>query len=141
MRQVGSMIFSRSGLGNFLTMPEPAAKTCVVCGRTMHWRKKWERSWDEVRHCSSACRRRGVKPVDQELEVVIMELLADRARGASICPSEAARAVGDVDWQSLTEPARAAARRLEAEGRVVITQGGRPVDPSTAKGPIRIRLP
>jgi hypothetical protein len=37
------------------------------------------------------------------------------------------------------EPARAAARRLVAAGEVEITQGGRVVDPSTCKGPIRIR--
>lgn len=38
------------------------------------------------------------------------------------------------------EDVRRAARRLVAEGRVEILQRGRPVDPSTAKGPIRIRL-
>jgi hypothetical protein len=37
------------------------------------------------------------------------------------------------------EPARAAARRLVADGEVEITQRGRVVDPSTARGPIRIR--
>jgi hypothetical protein len=37
------------------------------------------------------------------------------------------------------EPARRAARRLVAAGEVEIVQGGRVVDPSTAKGPIRIR--
>jgi hypothetical protein len=36
------------------------------------------------------------------------------------------------------EPARRAARRLVASGRVLITQGGREVDPSTARGSIRI---
>jgi hypothetical protein len=122
-------------------MADPAAKTCVACGRTMLWRKKWERSWDDVRHCSVACRRRGVRPVDRELEATILALLSSRARNATICPSEAARAVGGDEWRQLMEPARAAARRLQADGRAVITQGGRPVDPSTAKGPIRIRLP
>ena len=52
---------------------------------------------------------------------------------------EAARAVGGDDWRPLMEPARAAARRLVARGQVEITQGGRVVDGSTAKGPIRIR--
>lgn len=107
----------------------------------MVWRKRWERSWDEVRSCSDACRRKGVKPVDRELEASILSLLSNRSRGATICPSEAARAVGGDEWRPLMEPARAAARRLQAEGRAVIAQGGRPVDPSTAKGPIRIRLP
>jgi hypothetical protein len=39
----------------------------------------------------------------------------------------------------LMEPARMAARRLVERGEVQITQGGRVVDPSHAKGPIRIR--
>lgn len=39
------------------------------------------------------------------------------------------------------ERARRAARRLVAEGRLEILQGSRVVDPSTAKGPIRLRLP
>lgn len=69
-----------------------------------------------------------------------MSLLAGQPRTGTICPSEAAKAVGGDDWESLSEPARAAARRLSADGRVVIIQSGRPVDPSTAKGPIRIRL-
>jgi hypothetical protein len=38
------------------------------------------------------------------------------------------------------EPARSAARRLVAQGRIVITQHKQPVDPATAKGPIRLRL-
>ena len=31
-------------------------KLCVACGRPFRWRKKWERDWDSVRHCSEACR-------------------------------------------------------------------------------------
>lgn len=104
----------------------------------MHWRKKWERSWDEVRHCSAACRSRGVRTVDRRLGDTILDLLDARSRGATICPSEAAKVVGGDEWRPLMEPARAAARRLTAEGRTVITQHGRRVDPSTAKGPIRI---
>jgi hypothetical protein len=73
------------------------------------------------------------------LETAITDLLDRRATGATICPSEAARAVGGEDWRPLMEDARAAACRLVAAGRVEITQGGRVVDPSTAKGPIRIR--
>jgi len=121
-------------------MSEPAPKSCVVCGRTMHWRKKWERSWDEVRYCSSACRRRGVQSIDRELESAILELLSGRPRGTSICPNDAARVAGGADWEQLAEPARAAARRLTAVGRTEITQAGRVVDPSTAKGPVKIRL-
>jgi hypothetical protein len=106
----------------------------------MMWRKSWERSWDDVRYCSDGCRRRKVRPVDRQLEEAIMSLLMQRPSAATICPSEAARAVAPDGWRPLMEPARAAARRLVAAGRVQVLQQGRTVDPSTAKGPIRIRL-
>ena len=75
----------------------------------------------------------------QNLEAAILELLAARAATSTICPSDAARAVGDDKWRDLMEPARRAARRLVDAGEVEITQGGSVVDPLTAKGPIRIR--
>ena len=121
-----------------MSTPEP--KTCASCGRRIEWRKKWERDWDQVRYCSSACRKHGVNPTDEALEKQILGLLDARGAGKTICPSEAARAVGDDDtWRELMEPARRAARRLVAEGEVEITQKGHVVDPSTAKGAIRIR--
>ncbi|MEW1834909.1 DUF2256 and DUF3253 domain-containing protein [Microbacterium sp. NPDC079995] len=117
----------------------PAPKTCASCGREIQWRKKWEKNWDDVKYCSDACRKRGIRPVDEKLTRAIVELLDARAASATICPSEAARAVGGEDWRDLMEPARRAARRLVAAGEVEITQRGQVVDPSTAKGPIRIR--
>ena len=115
-------------------------KTCAVCGRRIAWRAKWARDWDQVRYCSAACRRRGIGATDTALEKSIRELLDARARTATICPSDAARQVGAPDtWRELMEPARMAARRLVAQGEVEIVQGGHVVDPSTAKGPIRIR--
>ena len=85
---------------------------------------------------------RGPSDVDQQLETAITQLLAQRARSATICPSDAARLVAGADgdaWRHLMEPARRAARRMVDRGEVEITQGGHVVDPSTAKGPIRIR--
>lgn len=145
-----------------------ADKTCRSCGRRIEWRAAWAKSWDDVAYCSDACRSRKVRPVDRELEASILRLLGERAATATICPSEAARAVAaqggavtegsreadgtpatdatsadddasDDAWRALMEPARRAARRLVAAGEVEITQGGRVVDPSTAKGPIRVR--
>ena len=124
-------------------MPAPPPdKTCVVCGRAITWRKKWARDWDQVKYCSDACRK-GAKTlagVGRDLEAAILDLLAARAAGKTICPSEAARRVSPDDWQSLMEPARQAARRLVAAGKIEICQNGRVVDPSTARGPIRLRL-
>lgn len=117
-------------------------KDCVVCGRTITWRKKWGRDWDEVRYCSDGCRRRAKgagAAVDARLDLELARLLDSRAASATVCPSEVARAVGGEEWRELMEPARAAARRMVVAGTAEITQGGRVVDPSTAKGPIRVR--
>ncbi|WP_432511769.1 DUF3253 domain-containing protein [Kineococcus sp. SYSU DK001] len=120
-------------------------KDCAVCGRTITWRRKWERDWDAVKYCSDACRRRAKSQggpgggVDAELDTALRRLLDERGNAKTVCPSEVARAVGGDDWRELVEPARSAARRLVAAGEAEITQGGRVVDPSTAKGPIRVR--
>lgn len=118
---------------------EHAPKTCARCGRQITWRKKWERHWDEVKYCSDACRSHKTGAVDAQLEAVILQLLEERGAGKTICPSEAARRVAPDDWEPLMEPARAAARRLVSAGKIVITQQGVVVDPSKAKGPIRLR--
>ena len=34
-------------------------KICVVCKLPFTWRKKWERDWAEVSHCSDRCRKAG----------------------------------------------------------------------------------
>lgn len=116
-----------------------AAKPCAVCGRAITWRKKWERDWGNVRYCSDACRRHKPGETDAALERAILGLLGARGPSCSICPSEAARAVDAQGWERLMEPVRRAARRLAARGLVEFTQGGRPVDPSTARGPVRLR--
>jgi hypothetical protein len=98
-------------------------------------------------HCSRACAAQGLDDVDARLETAIVSLLSTRARGATVCPSEACRVVfgdvfGDDAASGAHEPmerTRRAARRLVARGQVEITQRGVVVDPSRAKGPIRLR--
>jgi hypothetical protein len=118
-------------------------KTCIVCGREIQWRKKWQDNWQQVKYFSRACRKAGLTKVDIKLERAIMRLLQSRKPGASICPSEAARAVArDNDaqpWRPLMEPARRAARRLVHQGKISIMQGGKIVDPSRFKGPVRLK--
>lgn len=115
-------------------------KICARCGRDMAWRKKWAKTWAEVKYCSEACKR-GVSKGDRELESKILELLNQRERTASICPSEVARAVRGEDgpWRELMEPVRQAARRLAAKEMVEVTQKGKVVDAAAARGPVRIR--
>ena len=118
-------------------------KYCAVCGRKITWRKKWRANWDSVRYCSKACRDKKLDETDRQLEKAILSLLEDRNPAATICPSEAARVVaGGSDteqWRRLMPAARNAARRLFNQDKVIIMQKGIPVEPSTARGPIRIK--
>ena len=105
----------------------------------MDMRRRWTDRNQVPSYCSKRCRTQRLRPIDRALETAIVELLQERQPKNSICPSEAARRVRPDDWRGLMEPARMAARRLVVAGVVEIAQGGRVVDPSTAKGPIRIR--
>jgi hypothetical protein len=80
-----------------------------------------------------------VDDVEARLERTIGALLDQRRPEASICPSDAARAVDADGWRDLMPAARAAAGRLAAAGEVEVTQGGAVVDVATARGPVRIR--
>jgi len=82
-----------------------------------------------------------VDDVDARLQRTIGELLDQRRPDASICPSEAARAVDPEGWRELMPAARDAAGRLAAAGEVQVTQGGAVVDVATARGPVRVRRP
>ena len=67
----------------------------------------------------------------------ITQLLRQRA-GKTICPSEAARAIGGDDWRDLMPLVRDVASDLAAEGRVIVQQKGETVDIATARGPVRL---
>lgn len=77
------------------------------------------------------------------LQNTIRTLLDQRGEGKTICPSDAARAAAGSDrrgdWEPLMPTVREAALSLAAEGEIVITQQGEPVDGRTARGPIRLR--
>jgi hypothetical protein len=78
-------------------------------------------------------------PTDRELEEEIRRLLSLRAAGATICPSDVARSLGDEHWRELMDAVREAARRMTDAGDVEITQRGEVVEQASARGPIRIR--
>ena len=121
--------------------PVPEDKFCKVCGRRMEWRAAWADCWDEVKTCSSGCRKRGLRREDSELEEALRQLLEERGGQKTICPSELARQrYGEGEWRAQMEPVRMAARRLVVKGQAEILQKNQVVDPSTAKGPIRVRL-
>lgn len=75
-------------------------------------------------------------PEDDEIAAVLMRLAEARGPERSFCPSEAARALRG-DWRALMPEVR----RVAADIGLVATQAGEPVDGTTARGPIRLRLP
>jgi hypothetical protein len=78
------------------------------------------------------------------IEATILRLISERGAGKTICPSEAARALGGPHpdgWGPLMQPVRKAAVRLAAQGALVITRKGRAVDPESFKGVYRLSLP
>ncbi|WP_232003624.1 DUF3253 domain-containing protein [Mycobacterium sp. 1465703.0] len=82
----------------------------------------------------------GDGPIRQRLESAIRALTEHRGPTSSICPSDAARAVGGGSWRGLVDDAREIARQLARSGDVEITQRGDVVDPDADwSGPIRIR--
>ena len=75
-----------------------------------------------------------------EAERAILGLLAQRDAGKTICPSDAARAMGgDAGFRPLMPVVRDAARKLVADGRIEVTQRGEGVDLDRARGAIRLR--
>jgi hypothetical protein len=73
----------------------------------------------------------------ERLAATIRALLRGRET-STICPSDAARVVGGEQWRDVMPVARDVARELHDEGVVEVQQGGDRVDPTQARGPIRI---
>ena len=76
--------------------------------------------------------------LEDRLRGAILDLLAGRAATSTICPSDAARAVGGTGWRAAMPLARDVAARLVDSGVVEVRQKGEPVDVRTARGPVRI---
>ena len=84
----------------------------------------------------------GGGPAATRLRAAILALAQHRGSNSSICPSDAARAVGGDGWRGLTDQSRSIAFELARDGDIEITQRGAALDPDQpAHGPIRIRVP
>ncbi len=81
-------------------------------------------------------------PTPAQIRATIASLLDSRADGATICPSDVARALApDPEWRALMDDVRRVAAEGHHAGRLEIRQHGHRVDPETARGPIRIARP
>ena len=70
----------------------------------------------------------------------ILTMAAQRAPDKTVCPSEIARELFPADWRKHMQEVRDAAIELQRQGKVTITQKGRPVDTGNIKGPVCIKL-
>ena len=85
-----------------------------------------------------------MKVDDATIADMILALIAARAQGATICPSDAARALAPGDeaaWRALMPEVRRVAGGLQARGLVRVTARGADVDAQQAHGPIRLGRP
>jgi hypothetical protein len=70
----------------------------------------------------------------------IISVANHRGREKSTCPSEIARMLFPDDWRNHMKDVVDAAIDLHNEGKVLITQKGKPVDVNHIKGPVRIKI-
>jgi hypothetical protein len=79
------------------------------------------------------------------IETAIFEKLAKAdpksVGGKSIEPSDVAKELQPEQWQRMLPKVKACALGLMRQGKLTITKKGKPVDPNSFKGVIRLRLP
>lgn len=75
----------------------------------------------------------------------ILRMTALRGGGKSLCPSEVARSLEEKDgscreesWRPLMPQIREVAMDLASQGRIAVTQKGKPVSCREPRGPIRL---
>ncbi len=77
---------------------------------------------------------------DTDIAARIMRLLAARAPGATLCPSEVARDIAPADWRPLMPAVREIAADMARTGAIEITQRGVVIElDKPVRGPIRLR--
>lgn len=75
------------------------------------------------------------------IEAEIFNQLAALAPGKSIEPADVAKVLQPDRWQRQLARVKTVAIGLMRQGRLTITKKGKPVDPASVKGVIRLRLP
>jgi hypothetical protein len=77
-------------------------------------------------------------------EQAILDSLRAAGAGKSISPTDAARRLSgnpaDDSWRRSLAPVKLASQRLARAGQIEILRKGKPIDPSTLHGVLRLRL-
>lgn len=93
-------------------------------------------------HAARLLPSRAMQLTDGQIRDAITGLLQERQPLATICPSEAARALASTGWRPLMPRVREVAITMAREGLLEIRQGGRTVSPGQPmRGPIRLGRP
>jgi hypothetical protein len=83
--------------------------------------------------------------MNDPIETAIFEKLAQAdpkgVGGKSIEPADVAKDLQPEQWRRMLPKVRACALGLMRQGKLTITKKGKPVDPDSFKGVIRLRLP
>jgi hypothetical protein len=81
-------------------------------------------------------------PSPDQIAQTLFELLDRRAPGATLCPSEVARALAPAPaWRGMMSQVREVAQALADRGQLLVTRGGVPVRAEDRGGPIRLGRP
>lgn len=124
-----------------------AARRAVATGQRTGDDAAVARARHRVQDAKVALGERGApwwEPVDrsalaERLAAAMRALLHGRDPGSTICPSEAARVAGGVEWRDHMDRARTVAFSLQADGVVEVrSAGARVPSPDQARGPLRI---
>lgn len=81
-----------------------------------------------------------MKQSREDISNAVLSLATTRGHDKSTCPSEIARRLFPQDWRNHMKAVRDVAIDLHKQGKVVITQKGKPVNIDEIKGPIRIKI-
>ena len=75
-----------------------------------------------------------------DISPTILSVAKHRGPEKSTCPSEIARMLFPEDWRKEMKNVVDVAIDLHNQGKVMITQKGKPIDVNHIKGPIRIKI-
>ena len=133
------------GLRQQLVNELMSARRAVAAARNA---RDLENARSRVRNAKLALGERGrawwLKPTTKSrnvrIDAAILALLHARKKGASICPSDAARIVGGKSWRALMDDVRTRAAMLSRQRRIRITRGGRTVAGHPTLGVLRYEL-
>jgi hypothetical protein len=104
---------------------------------------RWDACDDEAADGGTVPHPDAEQTTQAAIEDTVFGLLATRHDGATICPSEVARALvaHEGRWRELMPQVRQVAQRLAEEHRLDVTRGGVQVDATSRGGPIRLGRP